>query len=460
MKRLTMKWKIMLWYTTLNVLLLGVVLPFMYYTLSHNMYADARTLLQSDINRTIESLEFEGNAIKLDEDVDLVGTGTYVIIYSNNNQMLSGKLPRDFNLYAQPRFDSIYMSSGNHHQWLVYDYKLTLKGEKLGWLRAVKTLDSINKTLTNLRIIILVVIPIYIAIALFGGAIIARRSLSPIVKITKTAKQIGYHDLTKRIRYNGVKDEVGMLAETFDEMLDRLEDSLSREKRFTSDVSHELRTPTTVIMVSAEDALNGNKSIAEYQETITTIRKESRKMSSMISQLLMIARSNEGQYKHEMELINISLLTKTIIDELSESIEQTDITISADIEDGIIMFVEQTLYMRLLINLVNNAVKYNTTPEGWVKVSLSKEKDFIKLSVEDNGMGISKKDLPEIWNRFFKVDPSRLDSSPGLGLSIVKWIVELHGGRIQVKSEIGKGSLFEAYFPLNQKAINNGFKIS
>ena len=435
----------MLWYTALLSLLLGIALPLMYYTLSNNMQDAAKELLKAEIATTSESLEYDRDVIKLDQDLDFVGAGTYVAVFSMDNQLFSGKLPKGLVIQADPNYSDAYNVTDGKQQWLVSDYQLVEKGKSLGWIRAVKSLDSIDNTLKNLRIIFWMIIPIYFVVALLGGYFIAKRALSPISQISKTAKQIGQHDLTKRIHFLGPKDEVGMLAETFDEMLDRLEESFRREKRFSSDVSHELRTPVAGIMLSAEEALNEDKNSSEYKETLETILDESKKMSAMISQLLMMARSDEGNYIHEMESIDISELTQSIVDEMAKKNTGSDRTISADIEEGITMLVEETLYMRLLMNLIDNAIKYS--PQGGsILVTLKDSKDGICLSVQDNGIGISKEDLPKIWDRFFKADPSRLDSSPGLGLSLVKWIAELHGGTVGVKSEYGKGSTFEIHF--------------
>lgn len=446
MKILTIRRRIMLWYTTLLVLILVSALPLMYFVLSNNLYNDTKTLLHSEIDEVTKTLVFDDATIQLDDNLDLVEAGTYVAVYSKDNVLLSGKLPPDFNLRAQPVLGSIYLEESDGHKWMIYDCSIAQNGETSGWLRAVKSLGSVDETLNNFQTTIYIIIPVYIAIALFGGFFI-KRTLSPVVRIARTAKQIGQGDLSKRIHLSHSHDEFGILAESFDQMLDRLEDSFNREKRFSSDVSHELRTPITAIILSAEEALDGNKEPEEYKESLGAILKESRKMNSLISQLLMMARSHDGKYAPEMEEIDISMLTQTIVDEVSERSEYPDVSILIEIEDGITMLVEQTLYMRLLINLIDNALKYNI-PGGWVKVTLASSENAVYLSVEDSGIGISKENLPKIWDRFFKADQSSINSSPGLGLSIVKWIAELHGGTVHVNSKLNKGSLFEIRFQL------------
>lgn len=444
MKRMKIKWKIMLCFTAMFVLIIAASVPIRYTIISNNLYINAKYLLQSEAERVADIIVYSDGRVRLDRDVNLIATGTYIAVYSNDSVLRSGELPEDFDLNVKPQFGNIYTENSNGHKWIIYDYKLFRNSENVGWLRAVRSLDATSEILKNFKSSILKIIPIYIVIA-FLGLVFIRRTLSPVVEITKTAKQISQGNLTKRLNLDIPRDELGTLAETLDEMLDRLEYSFNREKRFSSDVSHELRTPITAIILSAEEALGGDKTSSEYKESLSSILKEGRRVSALISQLLMMARSYDGEYVPEKEAIDISLLTKTIVDELSEGSKSAQISISSVIEEGIIMDVEQTLFMRLLINLIDNAIKYNI-PGGWVKVSLRKTPDIVVLSVEDSGIGISKDDLPKIWDRFFKVDQSSINASPGLGLPIVKWIAQLHGGTVHVTSVLDKGSLFEIRF--------------
>ncbi len=448
MRRLKIKWKILLGHSIALVLLMMLTLPVMYILVSDHLYNGAKTLLLNEGDQVVQALRSGDNTNEPDSAYDMIQTGTYIAVYSNDNTQISGWMPESFDFDSQPSFDDVYYPENGEHRWMVLDRQLIANGSESGWFRVVKSLDSITSALNYLKTLIIVIILVYSlfsALAMISGGLL-NRALSPVKQITETAQQIVQGDLTKRINFDGARDELGMLAETLDEMLDHLEYSFNREKRFSSDVSHELRTPITAIILSAEEALDGDKTVDEYKEDLCVILNEGRKMNSLISQLLMMARSHDGKYTPKMESIDISALTKTIVEELSEGAGNTEASISSDIEEGIIMSVEQTLYMRLIINLVDNALKYNT-PGGWVKVSLLKNSNLVSLSVEDNGIGISDENLPKIWDRFFKADQSSINSSPGLGLSIVKWVAELHGGTVHVKSELNKGSLFEIQIP-------------
>ena len=448
MRRLTIENKIILCFSAMFILIIAVAVPLNYIMISGSLYNNAKAQLEYEADEIVKSADFKDSTISF--NVDLIDPGTYAAVYSNENELLAGEISHDFPPHSPPMLNTVHTVKSIYHEWVIIDCELTNNGEPAGWLRVVKPLFPLSETMKRFRSMVLKIIPVYIAITLLG-LIFIRRILSPVNEITKTAKQISQGDLTKRINLDIPRDAVGTLAETFDEMLDRIEHSFNREKRFSSDVSHELRTPITAIILSAEEALDGERSADEYQESLAAILKEGRKISSVISQLLMMARSGDGKYVPDMELIDISTLTRTVVDELSEGAGNNKISISAEIEEGIVMLVEQTLYMRLLINLIDNSIKYNI-PGGWVKVTLKKYDDIVNLSIEDGGIGISKENLPKIWDRFFKADQSSINSSPGLGLSIVKWIAELHGGTFHVKSELDKGSLFEIRFMQKQKA--------
>ncbi|MFB0920188.1 MAG: ATP-binding protein [Oscillospiraceae bacterium] len=386
-----------------------------------------------------------------DSEIDLVQMGTYTSVYSDDNELVSGRPPDGYKADMQPDFDDIYYKDSSGHSWIVIDKELILNGKKTGWFRLVKSIDIIKDALAYNRTKLFISIPIFIffSILILISTGFLSRMLSPVKQITKTVQQIEQGNLSTRINLEDSRDEVGQLASTFDKMLDRIEGSFDREKRFSSDVSHELRTPVTAIIVNAEEALAGDKTAEEYRENLNAILLEGKKMNSLISQLLMMSRGIDGNYIQEMEFIDLSALTRTIVEEVIERKDNSDITVSADIEEGIVMPFDQTLFMRLLYNLIDNALKYNI-PVGWVKVCLKKQYSSVLLSVEDSGIGISGEDLPKIWDRFYKANQATLNinSSPGLGLSIVKWIAEQFGGTVSAASEPGKGSLFEVRFPV------------
>lgn len=303
----------------------------------------------------------------------------------------------------------------------------------------------LENTLDKVKLIIFVSIPAYLIITILGGLLIAKKALYPINKITQTAKAIGRGDLSSRIMKVESNDEVGELAETFNGMLERLEASFNKEKQFASDASHELRTPVAIIMAYSESLLtdlNTEEENAELLKSLVTIYKESKRMNTIIAQLLMLTRGYEGRYRLELEQIVLQEVISSVIEQLDETAGNTKITLSHKVKENIFLIADQSLITHMMLNLVENAIKYGKAG-GNVWVTAEKQEGNVLISVIDDGIGISQDNLPFIFERFYRADQSRDRSGTGLGLSIVKWIVEEHNGNIEVSSELGKGTTFE-----------------
>ena len=230
-------------------------------------------------------------------------------------------------------------------------------------------------------------------------------------------------------------------------MLDKLEHSFQKEKQFTSDASHELRTPVTVILSQCEYLLEEGDLSGEERKSVEAIQRKARNMARMISQLLFLSRADQNRQAVQKENLDLSMLTEIAVEEQQEIALSRGIQIETDIQENIYGYVDETLFIRIWMNLLGNAVTYGRE-NGWIKVGLSKENDRICGYVQDNGIGIRKEDLPRIWERFYRVDTSRTDQEhSGLGLSMVKWIVQAHGGEITVESQEGRGSRFIFQIP-------------
>lgn len=442
MIKLTIRKKIMLWYTVLILLLLGLFIPFVYYIISQSMYRNEESLLTKDIAQVLSTIEIENDSLKIDETANIFTSGTYIFIYDISNDLIYNNSNQFWLAQITPDYGHLKIENGRGGKWLIYDQQIFNHNNTIAWIRAARPLKLLNDTLRNLKILILVALPVYIIIAMSGGLFIAGRALSPIDQITKTAHEIGHGDLTKRIKLVNTSDEVGRLADTFDEMIEKLEVAFNQEKHFAADASHELRTPLTIILAHAEEALKGNKSVSEFRESMETILKESKKMGRMVSQLLMLTRGYEDKYRFKMEDLNLSMIIRDITNEMMEYARKSDIEIFLFIDDNIKIKADQTLITQMLINLIQNAVKYNKKG-GWIQIKLNKDKDYVRIIIEDNGIGISNEDLPNIFNRFYRADRSRSGEGTGLGLSIVKWIVEVHKGNIYVNSTPDCGTTFE-----------------
>ena len=236
-------------------------------------------------------------------------------------------------------------------------------------------------------------------------------------------------------------------------MFGRLETSFEHERQFTSDASHELRTPVAVITSQAEYSLLPDATPEEQHEGLEVILEQARKMSALISQLLMLARADNGTQQLTMAPVDLSLLASMTAEQCREAAARRQIRLDCEIAPGIMTEGDQASLVRVFLNLLENAIQYGR-PGGFVKLTLAVQNDFAVCSIADDGIGIARENLERIWQRFYRVDPSRNPggSNTGLGLSLVKWIIEAHHGTIEAESGLGKGSCFTFRLPLQPPA--------
>ncbi len=419
-----------------------------YFIMSEVLYTETENQLKIDAIEASSIIEAEGEERYFDNPFTLLVPNAFLILYDTkgNSSSLGNvakqiiKIPLAANEIRKIKIDE--------NLWILYDEPIKADGQIVGWVRVSRSLMPIIESLNKFKLILFISIPAYILLSILGGLFLAKRALHPIDSITKTARAIGQGNINQRLKLPKVKDEVGRLAETFDEMLDKIEATFKKERQFTTDASHELRTPITIISAHAEDALRTDNK-KDYKEALEIIYKESQKMSIMISQLLLLSRSDEGKYHLEIEDIDLKLIMDEIIGEMKESAKVNNIKIYFNGEDGLIIKADQTLITRLFINIINNAIKFSNKG-GFVKVGMAADSDekFVQILIEDNGIGIPEEDIENIFNRFYQVDKSRNDRGTGLGLAIAKWIVDVHKGTINIKSEVGKGTKFYINLPL------------
>ena len=449
-KNLSIKFKITLWFT-LFVSFITIVSLFFIFSITKKL---TNTKIRDDLKNSVYVASYNAtyvnnNILINEKSIDKI-ENVKILIYDENMNLIYGK--GSYFLIHKPLINKdiskIYI---NDVKYYVYDYKIPIKHNKAIWVRGVTSLNSIDISTTFFFKLAIIIFPFLIIVAAIGGYIITKKAFKPIKEITNIANNInGSNDLSKRITiHTKSKDEISALCETFNNMFIRLENSFENERQFTSDASHELRTPTSVIMAHAEYLL----SIAKDEDEIKTakiILKQSKKMSSLISKLLMLARMDHNKEKLNFEYFNFSELVQIVIDELNYSCKNKNIKLITNIQNNLKIYADETLIMRMLINLITNAINYSNE-NGYIKISVYMINNNIVGEISDNGIGISKENQNKIWDRFYQVDPSRNKDkgSSGLGLSIVKWIVNAHNGTIEVKSKINKGSTFTFIIPSN-----------
>ena len=416
---------------------------------SVQVLSDARARLRNTVLQAFSEIDYEDGLLTFDDDINYLEEGVYISVYDAQGYLLYGRTPTGFSGASTLIMDQMQQVGSGQDFWYVYDYCQSVDGYGNLWIRGVAShsrSDSILRIITNAALLLL---PFFVALIALGGYLITAKALRPLSAMTETARAISEgNDLTRRIRLGSGRDEVHVLAHTFDQMMERLQSSFETEKQFTSDVSHELRTPVAVILSQCEYASQEGTPPEELRGSIGVIGAQARKMSALISQLLTLARADSGKQKLQYELVNLSELAEIIVEEQSIAAEEKGITLLTDIQPEILLRADETMMMRLFINLISNSITYGK-PGGHTLVTLSADEREITGSVQDDGIGIPADKLDKIWQRFYQVDPARTsgnDSGSGLGLPMVKWIVQAHGGRIEVSSRLGEGSCFTFHF--------------
>jgi signal transduction histidine kinase len=279
-----------------------------------------------------------------------------------------------------------------------------------------------------------------------------QQALAPLATVTQTAEQITHaDDLSRRIVYvASPKDEIGILIRAFNRTLERLENLFTSQQRFLADVSHELRTPLTVIKGNADLI----RKLGPDDESLDTIKDEADRMTRMVGDLLLLAQAESGKLPLTSASVALDELLTDVFQQMRVLAGEKVHLKLTEIDQAVVMGDRDRL-KQVLINLASNAIHY-TPAGGEVYLSLSKTGSIARLVVRDTGPGISTVDLPHIFDRFYRGEKSRTRSKTGgfgLGLSIAYFIVEAHGGRIEVDSHEGQGTTFAVYLPLADEKV-------
>lgn len=291
-----------------------------------------------------------------------------------------------------------------------------------------------------------------VTIGLLGGWWLATRAIRPIAEISAAAEKISQGDLTQRINAQETKSELGRLAVLLNETFERLHNTFEQQAQFTADASHELRTPVSVILAQTELALMRDRPPEEYRDALSSCHRSGEQMKQVVNSLLELARMDSGESVMNLAPNYLEEVVEDAIRFVEPLVEQRNGEIIADLEE-INAMIDAPKIQQVVSNLLSNAIKHN--PDGCkVHVNLRQEGETATLSVRDQGEGIPPEMLPHVFERFFRVDKarSRADGSTGLGLSIVKAIVEAHGGTLSATSTPGEGSEFIVRLPLTGKA--------
>jgi two-component system OmpR family sensor kinase len=330
----------------------------------------------------------------------------------------------------------------------VLSVPLQVSGRPVGVVQVATSLGVVNAARRDLLYILVIAAIFSVAFAALGSWVTIGQTLAPLEMVTETAQQINRaDDLSRRIPYsNTSEDEIGELIRSFNQTLERMEKLFSSQQRFLADVSHELRTPLTVIKGNV-DLMRRMKTIDE--ESLTSIDQEANRLTRMVGDLLLLAQAESGKLPITLAPVELDTLLLEVYQEI-HVLAHGRLQLKITEIDQVLVNGDRDRLKQVLLNLVANAIQY-TPPGGDVFLSLGKVGEQARLIVRDTGPGIPTEDLPHIFERFYRTEKSRTRAKQpgfGLGLSIAYWIVNHHGGRIEVDSQEGKGTTFCIWLPL------------
>lgn len=369
MKKLSVRLRITLLYTFFMTVLTAASLFLLFSLSSREVLTSAGAELEEEVHESVEELTIQNGEVRVDSDFYSLEKGVYLALYDEQGYFLYGRVPYGVDVQLEFEDGNLRKLNDRQKKWFVYDQFFKVDGENSVYVRGVTSITDVEEKFYVTMRIALLLLPLMLVVTVLAGFYFTGRTLLPVKQMTGAVKKIREEEnLSGRIGLegHGRKDEIYVLAETFDEML------------------------------------------------------------------------------AQVERLNLSELTEMAVEEQKLLAEKKGLcrTFELQIEPEVYARADESYYIRLLVNLLENAVYYGKE-NGMVKVTLSKNGKMIEGIVEDNGIGISEEDLVHIWERFYRADPARsTDSHSGLGLSMVKWIVEAHGGTIRAESRLGEGTRF------------------
>ena len=313
-------------------------------------------------------------------------------------------------------------------------------------LQVGQTMESYSRLFDAFQGIFITTMSFLIVIAAGFGWFMARRAVSGVEAVTRTAQKISGSTLKERVPVKARGDEIDQLAITFNQMLDRIQTLLTEIKEMSENIAHDLRSPITRIRGVAEVTLTTGKSLAEYEAMAGSTIEECDRLLDMINTMLMISKTEAGVDNLAREKIDLSGLIREACELFEPMAEDKGITLSCNVPNGSSMMGDIRMIQRMLSNLLDNAIK-NTSSGGSVTASVSENVNQVIVSVKDTGIGISPRDLPHIFERFYRCDQSRSQTGIGLGLSLARAIARAHGGDITATSSPNQGSTFTITLP-------------
>lgn len=455
------------WYVTLLAIILILFSVLLNYFLSKRLYESvdnsltvSATVVATSATMRMTSSPLPGLNEFFDQFMSVGNLNKFYRIYdgsgnvgSRSSNISASQFPLSQNAYAdalEGKNSYETFKVGGKHPIRVITMPVIQDGNLINLVQVGTSLEAVQETLGNLKIFLFTAVPSVLIFAASFARFMARRALKPISRIIDTAREIGQgQELSKRIPVLKIKDELGQLALTFNEMMNRLENSFKQMRQFSSDASHELRTPLTVLKGQNELILSKPRKPEEYQEVIVSNLEEINYMSKVLEDLFLLSKSDENQVNLDCRLLDLKPLVEEICKHADVLAGEKNIKIVIAFLEAVQIKGDEVRLRQMVWNILQNGIKY-TQCGGELKISLQNEGEFALLTIQDTGIGIPEEDLGFIFNRFYRVDKARSkdEGGSGLGLSICRQIAKAHKGTIDVESKLGVGTRFKIRLPL------------
>ncbi len=389
----------------------------------------------------------------LDIIVHVFDTDGAIIASSKNTQSLNEISRENFIsvLQGKRRFDTItFASQSGEMTFRVYNSPV-FENEKVAYIVQVASpLTSIITALNKIKVALFILFPVTVLLTGMMGAFLATVTLHPVNSMIKTIHQITAENMKLKLEVPHTKDEIQKLAETFNDMLQRLEKSFTSQRKLFEDLSHELKTPLTVLKGEFEIILKKTRSPEEYGSVLKSALEEINKITKLAENLLLLARFDSKEAFPEKRRLDLNSLLTGVMKNIKGISELKEISVLFRPGEELVMDADEAQLKTLFFNMLDNAVKY-TSRGGRISVSAEKCGHMAKIKISDTGIGIPEDEMEHIFDRFYRVEKSRNGSGYGLGLNISKAIVEAHGGTIEAKSAPLQGTTFIINLPLLQR---------
>jgi len=453
----TLAFRLTLWYAGIFLVSAAVAFAFFYYLITTTLRGRTDQELLADVRSFSSVMLVQGiEAVKRQALLESHAAGERKIfvqllypdgrVFSSSNMSYFSNIPVSREAIArlletqEPLFATV--SSPDHRHEIRVVYALLGPGLIIHFGEAMEGLTRFIEAFQ--RIFILTMAALFL-LAVAAGWFMARRALSGVAEVTRTARRISEGMLDDRVPVTRRAEEIDQLAATFNLMLDRIQGLVTGIKEMTDNIAHDLKSPITRIRGQAELALVGD---GPLEELAATAIEESDRLLAMIDAMLFISRTEAGVTRPELRPVDLADLVRSACELFQSVAEDKGIHLSWSATESLPLMADAPLVQRLTANLLDNAIKY-TPAGGKVQLTLTRDGNgSALLRVQDTGPGISAADLPHIFDRFYRGDPSRSQPGSGLGLSFARAVAHAHGGDIRVESTPGRGSTFTAELPV------------